>query len=70
MRSILKFNFTSLMFSFLELISKKLPPGGTEGKWGNIPNHLLEVEIAVFTNIQAISTLVCLQLDDNWFSDV
>ena len=35
------------------------------GKWGNLPNFLLEVEILVFTNIQAISKLICLQLDDN-----
>ena len=42
--------------------------GGVEQeKWGNLPNFLLEVEILVFTNIQAISELVSLQLDDNWF---
>ena len=35
--------------------------------WGNLPNFLLEVELLVFTNIQAISTLVCLMLGDNGF---
>ena len=32
------------------------------GKWGNHHNFLLEVELLVFTNIQVISTIVCL----NW----
>ena len=32
-----------------------------------LPNFLLDVEFLVFTNIHAISTLVRLQLDDNWF---
>ena len=34
------------------------------GECGNLQNFLLEVEILVFSNIQAISALVCLQLDD------
>ena len=40
---------------------------GGGGKWGTLRNFFLEVEILVFTNIQAISTLVNLLLDDNGF---
>ena len=36
-------------------------------KWGDLPNFLMEVEFLVFTNIQAISTLVSLQFYDNGF---
>ena len=38
---------------------------GTRRKFGNLTNFLLEVEILVFTNIQAIFTLACLQFYDN-----
>ena len=48
-------------------ISKKSFTGGGLWKWGNLPNFLFEVEFQVYTNIQAISTLVCLLFDDNGF---
>ena len=56
------FNFFSMMN-----IKKVMHGSFCRGKWGNLPNFLQEVELLVFNNIQGISTLVCLLLDDNWF---
>ena len=39
----------------------------TQGGGGEVDNLIFEVKILVFTNIQAKSTLVCIQLDDNGF---
>ena len=46
---------------------KKVIHWGGLGKCGNLHNFLFEVELQVYTNIQAISTLVCLLFDDNGF---
>ena len=35
------------------------------GKWGNLSNYVFEVEFQVYSNIQVITTLECLLLDDN-----
>ena len=66
---ILKSNSTSFMFIniFCEMNIKKVIHWGGMGKWGNLPNFLFEVEFQVYTNIQAISTLLCLLFDDNGF---
>ena len=66
---ILKSNSTSFMFNnmFCEMNIKKVITWGGLMKWGNLPNLLFEVEFQVYTNIQAISTLVCLLFDDNGF---
>ena len=46
-------------------IFKKLSTGrGGLEKWGNLCNFFFDVECQVYTNIQAISTLVCLLFDD------
>ena len=50
---------------FSEINIKKSPMG--RGKVGEPSKFLLEVELLVFTNIQAITTLVCHLLDDNRF---
>ena len=62
-------NSTSFMFHniFSEMNIKKVVSSPILKKWGDLPHFLLEVELLVFTNIQAISTLVCLLLDDNGF---
>ena len=39
-------------------IKKVTHEGWPRGKYGNLPNFLLEVELQVFSNIQAISTLI------------
>ena len=64
---IIKSNSTSFMFNniFSEMNIKKVIHWGGLGKWRNLPNFLFEVEFQVYTNIQAISTLVCLLFDDN-----
>ena len=66
--TILKSNSTSFMFCIFFLrILKKVTLWGP-GEMGNLHNCLLELILLVFTNIQAISTLVCLRLDDNGFA--
>ena len=45
-------------------IKRVTPRKVAEGKWRNLKNFLFEVEILVFSNIQAISTPVCLEMDD------
>ena len=47
-------------------IKKVIHLGGGLGKWENLPNFLFEVEFQVYTNIQAISTLVCLLFDNGF----
>ena len=37
------------IFSGMDI--KKVTHGGAGGKWGNLPNFLLEVELLLFTNI-------------------
>ena len=46
---------------------KKVIHWGSLGKCSNIPNFLFEMEFEVYTNIQAISILVCPIFDDNGF---
>ena len=46
---------------------KKVIGWGGQWKWGTLPNFLFEVELQVYTNIQSISTLVCLLFDANGF---
>ena len=41
--------------------------GGGVGKGGNLSDFLFEVELQVYTNIQAISVLVYFLFDDNGF---
>ena len=53
-------------FLLMDIINSN-PRGEGRGKWGNLPNFLLEVELQVISNIPAISTLVWLLWDDNGF---
>ena len=48
-------------------VKKAIHWGGGMWKWWNLPNFLFEMEFQVYTNIQAISTLVCLLFDENGF---
>ena len=66
MQSILKSNSSNFLLSnfFPGWILKKLTPRG-KGEVGEPSKFLLGSGKLVFTNIQAISTLLCLQLDDN-----
>ena len=55
------------MFYVLYIFSeKKVGVGGGSGEVGKLSQFPL-VELLVFINIQAISTLICLQLDGNRF---
>ena len=70
MQSILKLNSISFIINniFCEMnIKKVIHRGRGLGKSANLPNFLFEVQYQVYTNIQAISTLVCLLFDDNGF---
>ena len=58
---------TIFMFNniYCEMNIKKAIHWRGLGNWGNLPNFLFEMEFQVYTNIQAISTLVLLIFDDN-----
>ena len=62
---ILKSNFTSFKFYNIcfQMNDKKLPGGF--GKWRTLSIFFFEVELQVYTHIQAISTLECFLFDDN-----
>ena len=66
---ILQSNSISFIFNniFCEMNIKKVIHWGVPGEMGSLLNFLFEVEFQVYTNFQAISTLVCLLFDDNGF---
>ena len=64
MQPVLKPNSTSFILNafFSSMNIKEVTHQGGQREWVNLPHFLLEVETAVFTNIQAISTLLAFNL--------